>query len=138
MYQTKGNLALKQSSIAEAYPYLRLVPKAATFYGESELQEQHQDLRAYKPFMATIICVIAVLSIVWGVMDTRAESRRNQIAQSVETQEVTVTRGDNLWSIASEHPVTGLSTQEVVNFIEKANSLSTAMLTPGQSLEVPC
>ena len=48
-----------------------------------------------------------------------------------------VTPGDSLWSIAEQHGVHSLRTEEVVAWIRAHNKLNTSLLSVGQLLEVP-
>ncbi len=50
---------------------------------------------------------------------------------------VSVEPNASLWTLASAHPVEGLSTQETVQLIEQENGLTTGMLQVGDTLLVP-
>lgn len=45
--------------------------------------------------------------------------------------------GDSLWAIASEHRVPGMSTQEVVAWLQERNGLDDALLIAGTEVAVP-
>ena len=45
--------------------------------------------------------------------------------------------GDTLWSMAEDHPIDGLTTQQCVRWVIDRNGLDDAVLTPGQVLELP-
>ncbi len=53
------------------------------------------------------------------------------------TRTVSVSQGDTLWEIASNHPVAGLSTAEMVDVLTELNGLDGAFLTAGSSVIVP-
>lgn len=50
---------------------------------------------------------------------------------------VSVDANGSLWKLASSHPVTGLSTAETVELIQRENSLDSATIYAGQTLRVP-
>jgi len=56
---------------------------------------------------------------------------------AVQTEYITIDEGDSLWSIASDRPVQGLSTQEEVRWLVEYNKLESSALLPGQVLVVP-
>ncbi|MBQ6394768.1 MAG: LysM peptidoglycan-binding domain-containing protein [Atopobiaceae bacterium] len=56
---------------------------------------------------------------------------------AVSLEEVVVLPGDTLWGIAEEHPVEGLTTEQLVHCIEEENGLSGAFLSVGERLLVP-
>ena len=45
--------------------------------------------------------------------------------------------GDSLWSLAEEHPVEGLTTQETSDMIRSVNHLERGSLDAGAVLKVP-
>ena len=45
--------------------------------------------------------------------------------------------GDSLWSLAQEHPIDGLSTQETSDMIRSVNHLDRGSLDAGAVLKVP-
>ena len=49
---------------------------------------------------------------------------------------ITVGAGDSLWTIASDYPVDGVSTPELVEWLKDENDLTSAALALGQSLTV--
>lgn len=83
-----------------------------------------------------ILSVVAVMGLSLGV-DLVRERTTAQALGSAPTATVRVVSGDTLWNIAEEHPVRGVSTQEVANWIEQENGLKSPSLVPGQSLIVP-
>ncbi len=50
---------------------------------------------------------------------------------------VTVQRGDTLWSIADRYTLVGGSVQDTVDRIMSVNALASAAVVPGQRLEIP-
>jgi hypothetical protein len=55
----------------------------------------------------------------------------------VATETVRISSGDTLWSIASEHPVTGLDTAGTVDLIGEINDLDGSELVAGDTVLVP-
>ena len=53
------------------------------------------------------------------------------------TEQIVVSKGESLWSIAEDHSVEGISTDQLVQFIMESNNLSSATLNVGQTLMVP-
>lgn len=56
----------------------------------------------------------------------------------VKYDKVVVCSGDTLWSIASQYIAENQDVREMIYDIRKLNSLSSAMLIPGQELLIPC
>ncbi|MBI3945694.1 MAG: LysM peptidoglycan-binding domain-containing protein [Armatimonadetes bacterium] len=52
-------------------------------------------------------------------------------------REVTVSRGDSLWSLARRHAHAGQYLPDAVDGIRRANHLRTSRVTPGQKLRIP-
>ena len=51
--------------------------------------------------------------------------------------QVTVEPNASLWTLASAHPVTGLSTGETAALIAEHNGLESGVIHPGQTVRVP-
>ncbi len=78
--------------------------------------------------IACALCVVRERCIsagVYGVLD------------GAETTVVTVHDGDTLWGLAQNYSVSGISTKDVVEWIESENGLDSANIQPGQELIVP-
>ena len=58
-------------------------------------------------------------------------------ASNVTYETVRVQSGDSLWSLAQEHSVDGLSTQETSDIIRSVNHLEHGSLDAGDVLKVP-
>ena len=85
---------------------------------------------------AALILTIVFVFASWGADQIRAQRTAMALGQAPSTQ-VTVGTGDSLWAIASAHPVDGVSTQELVDWLIDTNDLPGAALALGQSLTVP-
>lgn len=80
-----------------------------------------------------LLAVPALLAASHGASRESAIGDRNDIA----TIMVSVESGDTLWSMAESHPIDGLTTQQCVKWIIDRNRLDSAVLIPGQILELP-
>lgn len=58
-------------------------------------------------------------------------------AADIPTVAVAVDSGDTLWSLAERYPIEGMTTRQCVKWIMEHNSLESALLMPGQIVEVP-
>lgn len=99
----------------------------------ADLLSQRDSLRA------TFLVVLCALSIMLAgfVADGLHVAATTSRISSMPTEAIRVYSGQTLWGIAEEHPVDGVSTRELVNWIERSNELSSASLTPGQTLFIP-
>lgn len=79
---------------------------------------------------------IALVSAAWAMTDGRAAACEQILAETPITT-ISVESGDSLWSLAAEHPVTGLTDREVVEAIRSWNGLERGELHPGMELAVP-
>ena len=90
---------------------------------------------------ALALCVSLVIAIslafVWHVSDAAQARRRQEALSQADVAIVTVLPGDSLWQIAQEHPVPGLTTDELVHVIREDNCLASAELQVGMQLEIP-
>jgi hypothetical protein len=78
-----------------------------------------------------ILVAVAVLLIV-GVIATSSRP-----VAEVPTAPVLAQRGDTLWTLAREHPVRGLTTEQVAEAIAKANDITGGRVVAGASILVP-
>lgn len=58
-------------------------------------------------------------------------------SELVPTEPYRVAAGDTLWDLAAERTVVGGDVRTTVDLIERASGLDTALLLPGQILQVP-
>lgn len=79
-----------------------------------------------------LLAVQVLLSAVGSSWESVAGDRGG-----ITTVMVSVESGDTLWSMAEAHPIDGLTTQQCVKWIIDRNSLDSAILIPGQILELP-
>ena len=90
---------------------------------------------------ASTIVVFAVAFTLFFVLATTVfTARHDAYADSVSNvtyETVRVHAGDSLWSLAEEHPVEGLTTQETSDMIRSVNQLERGSLDVGAVLKVP-
>ena len=90
---------------------------------------------------ASTIVALAVALTFFFVLATSIFSARHAVyAESVSNvtyETVRVQSGDSLWSLAQEHPIEGLSTQETSDMIRNVNHLERGSLDAGAHLKVP-
>jgi len=86
--------------------------------------------------LAALAMVMALMVASWSC-DRVREARVTSLLDVVPVTTHTVRAGESLWSIACDHPVEGVSTQEVVRWLADENGLTNSALALGQSLLVP-
>lgn len=84
----------------------------------------------------TIVELAALVAIVLLLVAGPVLSRSTS-PQDVATTVVRVEQGDTVWTIASTHPVPGLSTAQNADLIARLNDLDTSALAAGVTLRVP-
>lgn len=77
-----------------------------------------------------VLMVVALIAAVW--LGSSSERHR-----SLETSSIRIEAGDTLWSIATAHPVPGLSTAQTAELLSDINKLEGAMLAAGSTVQVP-
>lgn len=87
------------------------------------------------PLAAFVLSLVLVI-VSWSVDALRYGAVTSHLA-SVPTQEVMVTQGDSLWTLAQTYHVSGVSTQELVSWLYDHNELTSSALSLGQCLQVP-
>lgn len=84
---------------------------------------------------AVLVLVSAMLAAMFSVAAGSRSAFENAL-DSTPTQYVEVFEGDSLWTLAEEHPVSGMTTQETTELIRAWNDLDHATLQPGMELLV--
>ena len=77
-------------------------------------------------------CFVLAMSVFSARHAAYADSGANVTYETVRVQS-----GDSLWSLAQEHPIDGLSTQETSDMIRSVNHLERGSLDAGAVLKVP-
>ena len=90
---------------------------------------------------ASTVVAVAVAFTLFFVLATSVFSARHaayaESVSNVTYETVRVQSGDSLWSLAQEHPIEGLSTQETSDMIRSVNHLEHGSLDAGAHLKVP-
>lgn len=84
---------------------------------------------------AILVLVSSMLAAMFSVASGSRSAFENAL-DSTPTQYVEVFEGDSLWTLAKEHPVSGMTTQETTELIRAWNDLDYATLQPGMELLV--
>lgn len=90
--------------------------------------------------LALVLCgllVILALAVVSSLVSARAARASAAAISERDELLVMVGEGDTVWEIAEDHPVEGVTTQELVTWISARNGLSGEPLDLGQRLVVP-
>lgn len=84
------------------------------------------------------VCISIAMSvaIVMGISALNHASVA-EASNAAQFQTVKVAEGESLWTLAEDHPVKGLSTQETSDLIRSKNHLKRTSLSAGASLKVP-
>ena len=89
---------------------------------------------------STIVALAVALTLFFVLATSIFSARHAAYAESVSNvtyETVRVQSGDSLWSLAQEHPIEGLSTQETSDMIRSVNHLERGSLDAGAHLKVP-
>lgn len=89
---------------------------------------------------STIVALAVALTLFFVLATSIFSARHAAYAESVSNvtyETVRVQPGDSLWSLAQEHPIEGLSTQETSDMIRNVNHLEHGSLAAGAHLKVP-
>ena len=89
---------------------------------------------------STIVALAVALTLFFVLATSIFSARHAAYAESVSNvtyETVRVQSGDSLWSLAQEHPIEGLSTQETSDMIRNVNHLEHVSLDAGVHLKVP-
>ena len=139
----QGNLALKLQ--APAAPAFTVVKGGRSGYQTVEPRPNRAQHTAVSSapvaLKASTVVAIAVAFTLFFVLATSVFSARHAAyadsVANVTYETVRVQSGDSLWSLAQEHPIDGLSTQETSDMIRSVNHLDRGSLDAGAVLKVP-
>lgn len=90
--------------------------------------------------VSTIVALAVALTLFFVLATSIFSARHAAYAESASNityETVRVQSGDSLWSLAQEHPIEGLSTQETSHMIRNVNHLEHGSLDAGAHLKVP-
>ena len=139
----QGNLALKLE--APAAPAFTVVKGGRSGFQPVAPKPNHTQHAAVTSspaaLKASTVVAIAVAFTLFFVLATTVFTVRHAVyadsVANVTYETVRVHAGDSLWSLAEEHPVDGLSTQETSDMIRSVNHLEHGSLDAGAHLKVP-
>lgn len=139
----QGNLALKLET--PAAPVFTVVKGGRsgfqTLPGKPSRSQRVTTASAPAALKASTIAALAVALTLFFVLATSIFSARHaayaESVSNVTYETVRVQSGDSLWSLAQEHPIEGLSTQETSEMIRSVNHLEHGSLDAGAHLKVP-
>lgn len=127
-----GNLAL----VLDDAPAFTVIDGGAMRVPESRASRV-QAPRTARVWIVGVLSVAAIAVCVWLASLVASQHAYDAALASAPRTQMTVSSGDTLWSIADEHGIEGLSTQDTVQILRQWNGLSQSSLNPGMTLEVP-
>ena len=139
----QGNLALKlETPAAPAFTVVKGGRSGVqTLPGKPVRSQCVATTSAPVALKASTIAALAVALTLFFVLATSIFSARHaayaESVSNVTYETVRVQSGDSLWSLAQEHPIEGLSTQETSDMIRNVNHLEHGSLDAGVHLKVP-
>lgn len=139
----QGNLALKlETPAAPAFTVVKGGRSGfQTLPGKPVRSQCVATTSASVALKASTIVALAVALTLFFVLATSIFSARHaayaESVSNVTYETVRVQSGDSLWSLAQEHPIEGLSTQETSDMIRNVNHLEHGSLDAGVHLKVP-
>lgn len=139
----QGNLALKlETPAAPAFTVVKGGRSGfQTLPGKPVRSQCVAKTSAPVALKASTIVALAVALTLFFVLATSIFSARHaayaESASNVTYEIVRVQSGDSLWSLAQEHSVDGLTTQETSDIIRSVNHLEHGSLDAGDVLKVP-
>lgn len=80
--------------------------------------------------IVALVLITAALIAALAVTSGRAHAK-------VPSERTRVERGQTLWTLASEHPVCGLTTEQTAELIASVNHIEGGRVTAGQSVLIP-
>lgn len=139
----QGNLALKlETPAAPAFTVVKGGRSGfQTLSGKPVPSQCVATASAPAALKVSTIVALAVALTLFFVLATSIFSARHaayaESASNVTYETIRVQSGDSLWSLAQEHPIEGLSTQETSDMIRNVNHLEHGSLDAGEHLKVP-
>lgn len=139
----QGNLALKlETPAAPAFTVVKGGRSSfQTLPGKPAHSQRVAKTSAPAALKVSTIVALAVALTLFFVLATSIFSARHaayaESVSNVTYETVRVQSGDSLWSLAQEHPIEGLSTQETSDMIRDVNHLEHGSLGAGAHLKVP-
>lgn len=139
----QGNLALKlEAPAAPAFTVVKGGRSGFQPVAPKPNRTQHAAVTSSPAALkaSTVVAIAVAFTLFFVLATTVFTARHAAYADSVANvtyETVRVQAGDSLWSLAEEHPVDGLSTQETSDMIRSVNHLEHGSLDAGAHLKVP-
>ncbi len=126
------------SALAPSYPSLTLIEGGKGREASPVQDEKSVACASFTIKSFAMLVLVAVMAFALCAFREASISKSVENAlEGVSTTTVTVRGGDTLWGLAQDHSVTGVSTKDLVSWLEAQNNLDSAQLQPGQILVVP-
>lgn len=61
----------------------------------------------------------------------------SQGSKTIEYRNITIEKGDTLWSIVTSYQSNDIDPRKMINQIKRINGLKNAVLQPGQTIKIP-
>ncbi len=136
-YMTDGSLALAVEPARPAFQVIDGYAAAPAGAASAPMRPLQAPARFARLRLAVAALLVAVVAAGATAFLSVSQQRFDAALADAPRTEVTVEAGETLWTIASEHAVEGLGTQETVDIVKAWNDLDSSLLTPGMSLVVP-
>ena len=93
-----------------------------------------------KQLFVAALALVAIVCFLVSTYNLRVTAIENEVLDKLQyapVEIVTVQPGDSLWKIAEDHNVSGVSTTDIVHYVQKINHISSDSLVSGQLLKIP-
>lgn len=93
-----------------------------------------------KQLFVVALALVAIVCFLVSTYNLRVTAIENEVLDKLQyapVEIVTVQPGDSLWKIAEDHNVSGVSTTDMVRYVQKINHISSDRLVSGQLLKIP-
>ena len=139
----QGNLALKlDTSVSPTFTVVKGGRSNFQAVTTKPVRNQHAVATSAPVALkaSTVVAVAVAFTLFFVLAMSVFSARHAAYADSVANvtyESVRVQSGDSLWSLAQEHSIDGLSTQETSDMIRSVNHLERGSLDAGAVLKVP-
>ena len=93
-----------------------------------------------KQLFVAALALVAIVCFLVSTYNLRATAIENEVLDKLQyapVETITVQPGDSLWKIAEDHNVSGVSTTDMVHYVQKIKHISSDSLVYGQLLKNP-
>ena len=129
-----GTAALKQSSTA-----FRVIDCCSSPRSSIASHEAVRHVSSHKALMLRVFiasCIVFLVSLGFVITHAGVLETNSSLSNSA-TEIVRVHSGDTIWSIAENHPIDNVTTNDVADYIIEINELDGGLIHPGQTICVP-